>query len=63
MPGFDQSSSSPEAPSPADDAALAEALKIVPRGAFALAGTALGLLILAWLFVYFFIFLARGAVS
>ncbi len=45
------------------DEALAEALKTVPRGAFALAGLTVGLLMLSWLFVYVFIFLARGSVS
>jgi hypothetical protein len=66
MPGFDQSSQSlppGDDASLAEDAALEEALKTVPQGALALAGTALGLLMLAWLFVYFFIFLARGPVS
>ncbi len=66
MAGFDQSSTSrlPADPgSPADDAALAEALKTVPKGALALAGTAMGLLVLAWLIVYVFIFLARGPIS
>jgi hypothetical protein len=66
MPSFDQS---PEAP-PLDNlpdatvnAELEEVLKTVPKGAFALAGVALGLLMLAWLVLYFFVFLPRGAVS
>ncbi len=66
MPDFDQSSTpySPAEPgSAADDAALAEVLETVPKGAFALAGIAMGLLVLAWLIVYVFIFLARGPIS
>lgn len=46
-----------------DDAALKEVLKIVPKGAFALAGIVVSLLMAAWLAVYFFIFLARGPIS
>lgn len=38
-------------------------LQQVPRGAFALAGTAVGLLMAAWLLIYFFVFLARGPVG
>lgn len=38
-------------------------LQQAPRGAFALAGTAVGLLIAAWLLIYFFVFLARGTVG
>ncbi len=40
-----------------------EALQSVPAGAFALAGFAVGLLLVAWLFVYFCVFLARGPVG
>lgn len=39
------------------------ALQSVPSGAFALAGTAVGLLIAAWLLIYVFVFLARGQVG
>lgn len=42
---------------------LERAMAAVPRGAFALAGATVGLLILAWLFVYIFIFLPRGMVG
>jgi hypothetical protein len=35
----------------------------VPRGALALAGTAVVLLIAAWLATYFFFFLTRGPVG
>ncbi len=45
------------------DAALADALAQVPRGALALAGTALGLVLAAWLLVYVAIYLPRGMVG
>lgn len=38
-------------------------LQSVPSGAFALAGLAVGLLLVAWLFIYFFVFIARGSVG
>ena len=38
-------------------------LEAVPSGALALAGVAVGLLLLAWLAMYFFVFLPRGPVS
>lgn len=38
-------------------------LRAVPGGALALAGAAVGLLIVAWVLIYVFIFLARGPVS
>ncbi len=50
----------------ADDADLVAAslqLEGVPRGAFALAGAAVGLLLICWLLVYFLIFLQRGPVG
>ncbi|MGE5564647.1 MAG: hypothetical protein ACM3YN_00600 [Parcubacteria group bacterium] len=40
-----------------------EALKVAPRGAFALAGLTVGLLMLAWLAIYLFVFLPRGSVG
>ena len=43
--------------------AIDAALKETPRGAFALAGITVGLLILAWLAIYVFVFLPRGAIS
>ena len=46
-----------------EDALLERALAEVPRGAMALAGLAMGLLLLAWLAIYLFIFLPRGPVS
>lgn len=42
---------------------LTSALREVPRGAFAVAGVAVGLLLLAWLAMYFFVFLPRGPVG
>jgi hypothetical protein len=42
---------------------LDRVLQEVPKGALALAGVAVGLLILAWLLIYFFEFLPRGAVG
>ena len=38
-------------------------LNAVPSGAFALAGTAVGLLLAAWLLIYFGFFLQRGPVG
>ncbi len=43
--------------------AIDAALKQTPRGAFALAGITVGLLMAAWLAVYFFVFLPRGSVG
>jgi asparagine N-glycosylation enzyme membrane subunit Stt3 len=43
--------------------AIEEALKETPRGAFALAGITVGLLMAAWLAIYFFVFLPRGQVG
>jgi hypothetical protein len=42
---------------------LDRVLQEVPKGAVALAGIAVGLLILAWLMIYLFVFLPRGAVG
>lgn len=39
------------------------ALTQVPCGALALAGTAVGLLMLAWFVIYLFVFLPRGQVG
>jgi len=43
--------------------AIDAALKQTPRGAFVLAGITVGLLMAAWLAIYFFVFLPRGQVS
>ncbi len=53
----------PEAYESVSEAELERALEIAPKGALALAGTALALLVLGYLLVYFLIFLPRGAVS
>ena len=42
---------------------LNEVLAEVPRGAMALAALTVGLLLIAWFAVYFFIFLPRGQVG
>jgi hypothetical protein len=46
-----------------DDAALERVMREVSRGALALSGLTVGLLLLAWFFVYAFIFLPRGMVG
>lgn len=43
--------------------ALEDALRDVPKGAFALAGITVGLLMAAWLAMYLFVFLPRGSVG
>jgi hypothetical protein len=42
---------------------LSHALDEVPKGALALAGLAVVLLLIGWFFVYFFIFIPRGTVG
>lgn len=42
---------------------LDNALRQTPKGAFALAGLTVGLLMLAWLAIYLFVFLPRGSVG
>jgi hypothetical protein len=46
-----------------DDAALERVMREAPRGAWALSGLTVGLLLLAWIFVYAFVFLPRGMVG
>mgnify|MGYP003577539494 CR=1 FL=1 len=46
-----------------DLAALERALEETPRGAVAVAGTAVALLMVGWFFLYFFVFLPRGSVG
>jgi hypothetical protein len=58
-----QSSRHDHSSDPGEEERLEEALKIAPRGAFALAGTALLLMMLAWFFFYFVVFLPRGVVG
>lgn len=45
------------------EADLEQVLKFVPRGALALAGIMVVILILAWLFIYFGVFIPRGPVN
>ena len=45
-----------------DDAALERVMREVPRGALALSGLTVGLL-LAWFLMYAFVFLPRGMVG
>ena len=46
-----------------DEAALAEVMRVTPLGAGVLAGTAVALLVLGYLAIYFLVFLPRGAVG
>lgn len=46
-----------------DVAALEEALAQTPRGALAVAGISVALLMVGWFFVYLVIFLPRGSVG
>jgi len=58
------SASEPERVAPAiTRSAALEALKSGPRGALAIAATAVGLLLIGWLLFYFLLFLTRGTVG
>ncbi len=46
-----------------DEAALERVMREVPRGALALAGLTVGLLLLAWFLMYAYVFLPRGMVG
>lgn len=46
-----------------DDAELERVMQEVPRGSLALAGLTVGLLLIAWLLIYVFVFLPRGSVG
>jgi hypothetical protein len=46
-----------------EDARVAEVLRDVPRGAWILAGTSVGLLLFLWLLFFLFIFLGRPPVG
>lgn len=64
MPDSDQTSPvRADASDSVSQAELEQALETTPKGALALAGAALALLMLAYLLVYFLVFLPRGAVS
>lgn len=45
------------------EADLERTLRVVPRGAFVLTSLAVGIVLLAWLGVYFFVFLPRGPIN
>jgi len=46
-----------------DEAALVEVMRVVPLGAGVLAGAAVALMVLGYLAIYLFVFLARGPVG
>lgn len=46
-----------------DDAALERVMREVPRGALALSGLTVGLLLLAWFLMYAWVFVPRGMVG
>jgi hypothetical protein len=46
-----------------DEAALAQVMSEVPKGAVALAGAAVALLIVGWVLIYLFVFVPRGVVG
>ena len=46
-----------------DEAALERVMREVPKGAWALSGLTVGLLLLCWILIYAFVFLPRGMVS
>ncbi len=48
---------------PIKDEDLERVLKTVPQGAFGLAGATVGLLVLAYLALYFLVFLPRGPIE
>jgi hypothetical protein len=54
---------SPDAGEDLDEERLEIALREVPKGALALAGLTVGLLMLAWLLIYVLVFLPRGMVG
>ena len=53
----------PEVADQIDEAALAEVMRVVPLGAGVLAGAAVALMVLGYLAIYLFVFLARGPVG
>ena len=46
-----------------DDSALERVMREVPRGALALSGLTVGLLLLAWFLMYALVFVPRGMVG
>lgn len=62
MAGMDSRSALDDAEDIVGEADLERVLTVVPRGAAALAGLAVAVILLAWLLVYFLVFLPRGPV-
>jgi hypothetical protein len=52
-----------EAADQVDEAALAQAMRVVPLGAAVLAGATVALLVIGYLVLYLLVFLPRGAVG
>jgi len=46
-----------------DEAALAQVMREAPKGAVALAGAAVALLIIGWVLIYLLVFVPRGVVG
>jgi hypothetical protein len=46
-----------------DEAALADAMRVVPLGAGVLSGAAVALLVLGYLLIYLLVFIPRGTVG
>jgi hypothetical protein len=46
-----------------DEAALAQAMRVVPLGAGVVAGSAVALLVIGYLLIYLLVFLPRGTVG
>jgi hypothetical protein len=53
----------PEGADQVDEAALADAMRVVPLGAAVLAGAAVALLVIGYLAIYLLVFLPRGTVG
>jgi hypothetical protein len=54
---------SPDEADSIDEAALADAMRLVPLGAGVLAGAAVALLVIGYLAIYLLVFLPRGTVG
>jgi hypothetical protein len=52
-----------EVPDEVDETALRDVMHLVPLGAGVLAGAAVSLMVLGYLAIYLFVFLARGPVG
>ncbi len=55
--------SSPQDDDGIDEARLDQVMREVPRGAMALAGTAVALLTIGWVLIYLLVFVPRGVVG